>query len=92
MYVVVKYQIYLQSLRNRLDPQRLAFLPVSKVRTNKFYIFRQCTYIVYLSMSHLISLRDLFSINRFNLFPKIMGRCVVKHIVVLLIKPITSSV
>ena len=24
-----------------------AILPVSKVRTNKFYIYRQCTYIVY---------------------------------------------
>jgi hypothetical protein len=28
--------------------QRLAFLPVSKVHTNKIYIFRQCTYIVYM--------------------------------------------
>ena len=28
--------------------QRLAFLPVSKARANKFYIFRQCTYIAYL--------------------------------------------
>jgi hypothetical protein len=27
--------------------QRLAFLPVSKARTNKFYIYRRCTYIVY---------------------------------------------
>jgi hypothetical protein len=25
----------------------LAILPVSKARTNKFYIYRQCTYIVY---------------------------------------------
>ena len=27
---------------------RLAILPVSKARTNKFYIYRQCTYIVYI--------------------------------------------
>jgi hypothetical protein len=27
--------------------QRIAFLLVSKARTNKLYIFRQCTYIVY---------------------------------------------
>jgi hypothetical protein len=27
--------------------QRLAILSVSKARTNKFYIYRQCTYIVY---------------------------------------------
>jgi len=26
----------------------LAFLPVSKARTNKLYIVRQCTFIVYL--------------------------------------------
>ena len=31
------------SLRNRRD-----FLPVYKARTNKFYIGRQCMYIVYL--------------------------------------------
>jgi hypothetical protein len=35
------------SLRNR--PEKLAILPVSKARTNKFYIYRQCTYIVYIS-------------------------------------------
>jgi hypothetical protein len=28
--------------------RRLAILPVSKARTNKFYIYRQCTYIVYI--------------------------------------------
>ena len=33
------------SLQNR--PEKLAILPVSKARTNKFYIYRQCTYIVY---------------------------------------------
>jgi hypothetical protein len=27
--------------------EKLTFLPVSKVRTNKLYIFRQCTYIIY---------------------------------------------
>jgi hypothetical protein len=36
----------LYSLRNRHE--KLAILPVSKARTNKFYIYRQCTYIVYL--------------------------------------------
>jgi hypothetical protein len=28
-------------------PEKLSILPVSKARTNKFYIYRQCTYIVY---------------------------------------------
>ena len=45
-YIVVKYKIHLYSLRNR--PEKLAILPVSKARTNKFYIYRQCTYIVYI--------------------------------------------
>jgi hypothetical protein len=27
---------------------RASILPVSKARTNKFYIYRQCTYVVYL--------------------------------------------
>ena len=35
----------MHSLRNSLE--RLDFLPVSKARTDKLYIFRQCTYIVY---------------------------------------------
>jgi hypothetical protein len=34
--------------------QRLAILPVSKALTNKFYIYRQCTYIVY--WFHLVQL------------------------------------
>jgi hypothetical protein len=29
-------------------PEKLAIMPVSKARTNKFDIYRQCTYIVYL--------------------------------------------
>jgi hypothetical protein len=45
-YIVVKYKIHLYSLRNR--PEKLAIVPVSKARTNKFYIYRQCTYIVYI--------------------------------------------
>ena len=51
MYIVVKYQINLHSLRNKPEKlnQRLTFLPVSKTRTNKLYIFRQYTYIVYVS-------------------------------------------
>ena len=49
MYIVVKYKIHLYSLRNR--PEKLAILPVSKARTNKFYIYRQCTYIVYVLIS-----------------------------------------
>ena len=31
--------------------RRLAIQPVSKARTNKFYIYRQCTYIVYILVS-----------------------------------------
>jgi hypothetical protein len=50
MYIVIKYQIDLHSLGNRLEKSciRLAFLPISKAHTNKFYIFRQCKYIVYI--------------------------------------------
>ncbi len=33
--------------RFTLACQMFTFLPVSKVRTNKFYIFRQCTYVVF---------------------------------------------
>jgi hypothetical protein len=29
---------------------RLTFLPVSKIRTNKLYIFQQYTYIVHMSL------------------------------------------
>jgi hypothetical protein len=46
MYIVRKYQIHLHSLRNRTE--KLAFLLVSKARTNKLYIFQQCKYIVYI--------------------------------------------
>ena len=48
-YIVVKYKIHLYWLRNR--PEKLAILLVSKARTNKFYIYRQCTYIVYVHVS-----------------------------------------
>jgi len=34
--------------QDRKARQRLNFLPVSNARTNKCYIFRQCTYIVYI--------------------------------------------
>ena len=37
--------IYLRSLQT--GKNKLAFLPVSKARTNKFDIFRQFTYMVY---------------------------------------------
>ena len=51
MYIVVKYQIDLHSLWNRLEKLALGslLLPISKARTNKLYIFRhECMYIVYL--------------------------------------------
>jgi hypothetical protein len=49
-YIVRKYKIYLHVLRNRTDKiaKGSVFLSVSKAHTNKFYIFRQCTYIVYI--------------------------------------------
>jgi hypothetical protein len=44
--------------------QRLAILPVSKARTNKFYIYRQCTYIVYLFVYFfLLSTNFVLAIN-----------------------------
>jgi len=46
MYIAGKYQIHLYSLRNSQKRETLAFLTVSKARTNKFDIFRQCTCIV----------------------------------------------
>jgi hypothetical protein len=36
--------------------QRLAILPVSKARNNKFYIYRQCTYIVYILIVYMGSI------------------------------------
>jgi hypothetical protein len=38
---------FIRRLKN-LFVRRLAILPVSKARTHKFYIYRQCTYIVYI--------------------------------------------
>ena len=54
MYIVRKYQINLHSLRNRAEKlkQILVFLPVSKNRTSKFYIFQQCMYVYCLFMYH----------------------------------------
>jgi len=45
-YIVGKYKI---SKEDSKTHQRLAFHPVSKLRINRFYICRQCTfmYIVY---------------------------------------------
>jgi len=37
--------IWLDAKQARKSRQRLTFLPVSKARTNKFFIFRQCMYI-----------------------------------------------
>ena len=45
-YIVVKYKINLRLLRSSVE--KLAFLPISKARTNKFYIFRQWTYFIYI--------------------------------------------
>jgi hypothetical protein len=42
------FYLYMYSLRNeRKGHQMLAFLPVSKARTNRFYIRKQCMYILY---------------------------------------------
>jgi len=45
-----KHNLHTLSLNIKLicTRQRLAFLPISKACTNKFYIFLQCTYIVYI--------------------------------------------
>ena len=45
-YIVVKYKINLHFAVKQA--RKTAFLPVSEACTNKFYIFRQCTYIVYI--------------------------------------------
>ena len=46
----------LAAKQDRKNRQRLTFLPVSKARTNYFYIFQQCTYIVYISVQGRIPL------------------------------------
>ena len=46
MYIFRKYKNPF-ALAVRQTCQSLTFLPVSIARTNKFYISRQCTYIVY---------------------------------------------
>ena len=53
MYIVVKYKnsFVLAAKQAWKACQRLAILPVSKARTNKFYIYQQCTYIVYISFT-----------------------------------------
>lgn len=49
MYSVGKYNVYLFSPRNgKKCSVNLTFLSVSKVRTNKLYIFWHCTCIVYI--------------------------------------------
>jgi hypothetical protein len=45
----------------RFKQKGLAILPVSKARTNKFYIYRQCTYIVYILIL-------LFCLNKGNYY------------------------
>ena len=49
MCIVKKYQklFALAAKQERKAAQMLASLPVSKARTIKFYIFKQCTCIVY---------------------------------------------
>ena len=51
MCIVRKYKIHLHSLSKRTEQlaKDSLFLPVSKARTNIFYIFRQCTYIDYIA-------------------------------------------
>ena len=40
--------------QDRKTHQRFAYLPVSNARTNKFYIFGQCTYFVYIIFHSLL--------------------------------------
>jgi hypothetical protein len=51
-YMTLQYKHNMRILSGNMKcictRQRLIFLPVSKARTNKFYSFRQCMYIVYL--------------------------------------------
>jgi hypothetical protein len=49
MCIIEKYKNWfaLAAKQERKAPQRFACLPVSKARTIKFYIFQQCTCIVY---------------------------------------------
>ena len=51
MYIGGKYQIHCTCCEtSRNARQSLPFMAVSKARINKFYIFRQCTYIAYLPL------------------------------------------
>jgi hypothetical protein len=47
VFLVVRVTLVVVPVQAWKARQRLAILPVSKARTNKFYIYRQCTYIVY---------------------------------------------
>ena len=49
-------------------PQRLAFLPVSKARTNKLYIFRQFTYMInYVSVYYTAKFSNNYTWLRYRL-------------------------
>jgi len=56
-----KHNIRKLSLNIRLiyTRQRLGFLPVSKARANKLYLFRQCTDIVYIQLFINIVILDM---------------------------------
>ena len=45
---IFKNVFVLVTKQERKDRKRYTFLPVSKARTHKFYIYRQCTYILYI--------------------------------------------
>jgi len=64
MYIVGKYKINLLSLLEqvRKPHQRLALIPLSKTRTNKLYIYRQCTYIVHI-YTKLSNINSQFAFN-----------------------------
>jgi hypothetical protein len=61
----IKNKFALSAKQDRKTRQMLAFLPVSKVRTNKLYIFRQCTYIVYLFV-HIVFTETVYDISTRN--------------------------
>ena len=61
----IKNKFALSAKQDRKTRQMLAFLPVSKALTNKLYIFRQCTYIVYLFV-HIVFTETVYDISTRN--------------------------
>jgi dTDP-D-glucose 4,6-dehydratase len=75
MYIVRKYRIHLvATLQDRKARQRLTFLAVSKAHADKFIIFWQCTYIVYLLVTKILLLYGIFYSEETQMIDEIFER------------------